>query len=296
MIHKSLRKELGDHNWLWIQKNDSNPSMKLKRLEKQSITAINDLSLLAQKLPEHAVAEIFSYDGLKRLVESILRKGNDQECSDIEVESTLDSRRLYLAALFAKEGIKLCIEEHIAQNSESPKLAEATVDQLNKTVELCSEIAYVADLPTRRKSEDNLRYQFNWNRIPGPDEDKFVKLIENIFGSIYENFKDDGINTYRIRKNESVFRTTLQELHEQYSATDKEFDAIAARQRASEIKLEILDLGGGIIAYFSLMLRYSTRTVNLEYKRYRSKAIQLDTTNVVVKQDYGNYYIYEKQK
>jgi hypothetical protein len=250
LIHKSLRKELGDHNWLWIQKNDSNPSMKLKRLVKQSITAINDLSLLAQKLPEHAVAEIFSYDGLKRLVESILRKGNDQECSDIEVESTLDSRRLYLAALFAKEGIKLCIEEHIAQNSESPKLAEATVDQLNKTVELCSEIAYVADLPTRRKSEDNLRYQFNWNRIPGPDEDKFVKFIENIFGSIYENFKDDGINTYRIRKNESVFRTTLQELHEQYSATDKEFDAIAARQRASEIKLEILDLGGGIIAYF----------------------------------------------
>src|SRR5262249_9245713 len=136
MIHKSLRKELGDHNWLWIQKNDSNPSMKLRRLEKQSITAINDLSLLAQKLPEHAVAEIFSYDGLKRLVESILRKGNDQEYSGIEVESTLDSRRLYLAALFAKEGIKLCIEEYIGRNSESPKLAEGTVDQLNKTVEL----------------------------------------------------------------------------------------------------------------------------------------------------------------
>ena len=37
-----------------------------------------------------------------------------------------------------------------------------------------------------------IQYQFNWNRVPGPDEHKFVKFIENIFGFVlYENFKDD---------------------------------------------------------------------------------------------------------
>ena len=54
----------------------------------------------------------------------------------------------------------------------------------------------------RKESKDDLQYLFNWDRVPGPDESKFVDLIESIFGSIYENFKDDGISTYEIKKNE----------------------------------------------------------------------------------------------
>jgi hypothetical protein len=271
--------------------------MRLRRHKEHSITAINDLSLIAHKLPEEIVSEIFNYDRVKKLIESILNRENSPDHSDIVGSSDMNSRRTYLAALLVEKGIKICIEKYVAQNRETPLLTEATVGQLNQAIKICNEIAYIVDLPARREPEDNLQYQFNWNRVPGPDEDKFYKFIENIFGSIYENFKDDGIDNYEIRKYESQFPKSLQALQEQYSATtDKEFEAIAARRRASEIKLEILDPGRGIIAYFSLILRFSTKTVNLEYKRYRSKASQLDTTDVVVKQDYGNFYIYKRQK
>jgi hypothetical protein len=296
LLHKHHRKQLEELNWLQIEKKDSNPRMRLRRHKMSSITAINDLSLIAHKLPEDTVAEIFTYDRVKKLIGSVLSREDSPDHLDTVGSSDLNSRRTYLAALLVEEGIKICIEKYLAQNRETPILTEATVGQLNQAIKICNEIAYMVDLPMRREREDNLQYQFNWNRVPGPDEDKFVKFIEDIFGSIYENFKDDGVDTYITTKNESVFKVSLQEINEQYSASDKEFEAIAASKRASEIKLEILDPDSGIIAYFSLILRFSTKTVNLEYKRYRSKAIQLDTTNVVVKQDYGNFYIYKKQK
>ena len=80
----------------------------------------------------------------------------------------------------------------------------------------------MVDLPTRKESENNLEYQFNWNRVPGPDEDKFVDFIENIFGSIYENFKDDNLLTYEIKKESpAAHGTSLEELSELYGATGK---------------------------------------------------------------------------
>ena len=114
----------------------------------------------------------------------------------------MDSQRTYLGALLVEVGIKICIEKYVAQSRETPILTEATVGQLNQAIKICNEIAYMVDLPTRRESKDNLQYQFNWNRVPGPDEDKFVKFIENLFGSIYENFKDDNLLTYEIKKEE----------------------------------------------------------------------------------------------
>jgi hypothetical protein len=291
MLHKSIRRELTEQSWLQVEKNDSNPRLKLKRLKDQSIRAINDLSLIARKLPEQTQTEIFDYEVLKRLIEAILNVNSDEH-SDF---AGSDPRRTYLGALLAEEGIKLCTRAYITQNRETPVLTDATVDQLNKTIKICNEIAYVMDLPGRTEVRDNLQYQFNWNRVPGPDENKFVKFIENIFGSIYENFKDDGISTYEIKKNEpAAYHVSLEELYDKYSATDEKLAAMSASQRRSEIILNVLHLDGSIIASYSLMLRFSTKAIKLECKAY-GKTSQIDTTNLIVKQDYGNFYIYRRK-
>ncbi len=212
MLHKSIRRELTEQNWLQVEKNDSNPRLKLRRLKDQSIRAINDLSLIARKLPEQTQTEIFDYEVLKRLIEAILNVNSDEHSDFTNAGS--DPRRTYLGALLAEEGIKLCTRAYITQNRETPVLTDATVDQLNRTIKICNEIAYVMDLPDRTEVRDNLQYQFNWNRVPGPDEDKFVKFIENIFGSIYENFKDDNLLTYEIKKERTAGYSAIESLEE----------------------------------------------------------------------------------
>ena len=146
MLHKSIRRELTEQNWLQVEKNDSNPRLKLRRLKDQSIRAINDLSLIARKLPEQTQTEIFDYEVLKRLIEAILNVNSDEHSDFTNAGS--DPRRTYLGALFSRGRNKALYRTYIAQNRETPILTEATVDQLNRTIKICNEIAYMVDLPT----------------------------------------------------------------------------------------------------------------------------------------------------
>jgi hypothetical protein len=56
--------------------------MRLSRHKEHSITAINDLSLIAHKLPEDTVSEIFTYDRVKKLIGSILARENSPDHLD----------------------------------------------------------------------------------------------------------------------------------------------------------------------------------------------------------------------
>lgn len=261
--------------------------MRLRRHKEHSITAINDLSLIAHKLPENIVSEIFTYDRVKKLMESILSSENSPDHLDTVSSSDMNSRRTYLAALLVEEGIKICIEKYVAQNRETPILTEATVGQLKQAIKICNEIAYMVDLPTRRESENDLEYLFNWSRVPGADESKFVDLIESISGPIYKNFKDDGISAHETRKNEP--------LNSSY-ATAQELQSTGVSQRMSEIVLNIIGQYDEVVGRFSFKLLFGTKAVTLEYVSYTGKgSMQLDTNDIIVKQDHGNYYIYRRK-
>jgi hypothetical protein len=200
-----------------------------------------------------------------------------------------------LAAILAEEGIKLCTRAYIAQNRDTPILTEATVDQLNRTIKICKEIAYVVDLPTRKESENDLEYLFNWSRVPGPDEPKFVAFIENIFGSIWENFKDDSLLTHEIKKEgPAAHGASLKELSDLYGATGKQEAVIRSRLTASKILLNVIDMNNEIMATYSLILRFSTKAIKLIYE-VNGKSGQYDTSNIIVREDYGNFYIYKKK-
>jgi hypothetical protein len=287
LLHKETRKALSERIWLQLKERDSNPRLTLMRLKKQSITAIDDISLLARKLPEDTLSGIFSYERLKKLIEAILWDKNSDEYSDIN-NAGPDPRRTYLGALLAQEGIKLCTKAYLAQNRETPILTEATVDQLNKTIKICNEIAYLVDLPARKESKDDLQYLFNWSRVPGPDESKFVELIESISGPIYENFKDVGISTHETRKKEPPISSYK---------TAEELRSNVAGQRTSELVLNIIGpYFDAVAGYFSFKLLYGIKAVELEYISCTGKGSrQLDTSDIIVKQDYGNYYIYRKK-
>ena len=259
---------------------------------KISIIAIDDLSLIAQKLPEKERSEIFNYERLKKLIQATLNVNNDEH-SDLN-KVGLDPRQTYLAAMLAQEGIEVCTKVYIEQNREAPALTETTVDQLNKTIKICNEIAYLVDLPARKESKEDLQYLFNWSRVPGPDEAKFVDLIESTFGSIYENFKDDNLLTHEIKKESlAAHGASLEELSDLYGATGKKEEEVRSRLRASKIVLNVIDMNYKVMATYSLILRFSAMAIKLTHEVHGKKG-QLTPTNIIVKQDYGNYYVYRK--
>ena len=59
MFKKSLRKKLLEHKWVDIMKDDSNPTQTWRRIRDQAIRGLDDLILLAKKLPEEKQQGIF---------------------------------------------------------------------------------------------------------------------------------------------------------------------------------------------------------------------------------------------
>lgn len=197
MLGNGPRSRISERNWLDIKGRESNPYQFWHRIRGQANTAINDLVLLANKLPEEKQEEIFSYANMKRLVESVLAKKDKYMTAPDKLS---DVRRTQLAALLVEEGLKICMEKYESLLSETPPLTEPTTDHLNRTKTICKEIAYAVDLHERKfaKEEKELYYLFNWTRIPGSDNDKLIKFIKGEFGEFDVkwikaiNKQDDG--------------------------------------------------------------------------------------------------------
>jgi hypothetical protein len=168
------------HDWLAITRNERNPSQFWYRIRNQMNRAINQLSLLAKKIPDDKQKEIFSYDNIKRLIISLLNKDDYAD----PIDELSDSRRTQLAALLIEEGIKVCIKKYELLLSETPALTGPTIDHLNKAKDICKDIAYKVDLNQRKfvTEKEKLTYLFSWNRIPGNDENKLIEFIKDEFG------------------------------------------------------------------------------------------------------------------
>jgi len=108
MLKKDTRRQLREHGWLEIAKRHSNPTLALKRLKEQATEAINDLSLLAQKLPDDTLKDIFNYANINKLINSLLAEtkfdGGTSALDDIE--------KTELASLMARRGIDFCIKQY----------------------------------------------------------------------------------------------------------------------------------------------------------------------------------------
>lgn len=180
MLENSTYRKFIEHNWVDIWNNESNPSQFWHRIRTQVNRAINQLIKLANKLPDEKQQEIFNYSDMKKFIISILKKDNYADL----IDELSDARRTQLAALLVEEGIKLCIKKYELLHNETPTLTEPTTIHLNKAKDICKEIAYIVDLNQRKlvAEQEKLIYLFNWNRIPGSDNNRLAEYIRNEFG------------------------------------------------------------------------------------------------------------------
>ncbi|MGB7632385.1 MAG: hypothetical protein WBL68_01550 [Nitrososphaeraceae archaeon] len=174
MLSKSMRKKLNEHNWLWIEKQDSNPSQTWQRLKKLSVTAINDLTLLANKLPEDKQEEIFSPNRVEDLIAQIIYIGFFSQSHE-----NFNSRKSEIAARLIKRGIDLSINQYMNSSPETPSLIKPTLDHLNQTVDICSDISYKMKLKNIDEEVEGseYRYLFSWNNMLTREKNILINFI-----------------------------------------------------------------------------------------------------------------------
>lgn len=183
MLKSDTRRRLKEHGWLEIAKRHSNPHLALNRLRDQAIEAIDDLTLLAQKLPTNILNDIFNYKRIGTLTFQMLKER--ERISD----PSDDSRRIRLAALLVSMGISQCANQYASKIEQNSVLNEAVSSQLSKAVEICNEISYKIRAPEiEAKGGKDLGYLFNWsrindvynNRIEGEETWKFYRFCEDV--------------------------------------------------------------------------------------------------------------------
>jgi hypothetical protein len=187
MLENETYRKLRERNWLEIVRKESNPSQFWHRIRDNVRKTIDQLALLATKLPDDKQEEIFNYGDIKKLITSIFTKNN----SSSPIDELSDARRTHLAALLVEEGMKVCIKKYELLLNDTPALTEPTIRELNRAKDICKEIAYKVDLNQRKlaiqKEEEKSAYLFSWNRIPGTDNGKLAEFIRDEFGEF--NFK-----------------------------------------------------------------------------------------------------------
>jgi hypothetical protein len=191
LLPKSTRKKLLEHNWEEIASRDSNPYQTLHRLRSMANRAINDLTLIAQRLPDEAQKDIFSYTNIKKLASAILR---ENELIVGNSTTIVDVRRIELAALLVRVGIWICIEQYQTKIEQDSDLNDLTINHLLRARDICNAISFKMRLPQveEEAEKEDLTYLFNWNRIKevheskvfelkGGDTRKFVRLLSDIY-------------------------------------------------------------------------------------------------------------------
>jgi hypothetical protein len=204
MLPKPTRRKLIEHTWVEIARRDSNPYQTLHRLQRNAIMAINDLTLIAQKLPDEAQREIFSYTNIKKLTSAIL----ENELVVGNSSTMVDVRRIELAALLVRLGIWICIEQYQTKIEQDSDLNDLTINHLLRARDICNAISFKMRLPhvEEEAEKEDLIYLFNWNRIKevheskvfeikGGDTQKFVRLLSDIYCVGSNTSPADVINT-----------------------------------------------------------------------------------------------------
>ncbi len=176
MLDKNERKQLKDHNLLYMLKHSSNVSLKWKRIKEKSIRAINDLSLIASKSPDDKLQQIFNETTLEKFLKDLFIHDYT------EIPAKVRSADVQLASLFADIGISVCIWEYEERNKDTPGSSKPAIDNLKSAKAICRDIGYSyrLDLMKKESVEKKLTFICIWEEIDLKHELKFSEYITKV--------------------------------------------------------------------------------------------------------------------
>ncbi|NAL78419.1 hypothetical protein [Nitrososphaera sp. AFS] len=194
MLERATRKKLIEHNWKEIARRDSNKYQTLLRLQKNAITMVDDLTLIARRLPEETQKEIFSYTNVNKLLKAILGM------LPVNRTNVDDVRRSELAGLLVRLGIRICIEQYRTKVEQDSDLNNLTINHLVRAKEICNAISFRLRMPriVEEAKKQKLVYLFNWNKVNDVHEVREMDIQDNNTRKFVDYLQDICIEEFGV--------------------------------------------------------------------------------------------------
>jgi hypothetical protein len=155
MLSQPTKSKLDEDNYRSIAKKYANLSAQEADWKRLSISALEDMILLAKKLPNDVQKEMFRHDNIRSFVQAIL-KGNEKGLysytkstnkaeftgENKEHDDEFDKRVTQIAACLVTEGIKICVQHYKKYHEPNSLLNEPLIKSLNDVVDRCNAMAF----------------------------------------------------------------------------------------------------------------------------------------------------------
>ena len=140
MLRGATLKKFHEHDWEYIQENESNLSQSSNRIRNIANEALHDLALLAGKLPDESLQEIFTDRNMDAIILRLLKFAPLWLGFPIGRIRELDSWRTHLSTSLLEKCLYFCINQYELLEEETPALAETIMQLLKQTIKICKDI------------------------------------------------------------------------------------------------------------------------------------------------------------
>jgi hypothetical protein len=199
MLDKKHKEKLRKNSWDKAFKDHSNRYQAWDRIRLQSIKAIDELILLASRLPDDKQDKIFSYENIEKFILAILYKRQINEyyltsaLQNIKDTSfdTDDYRRIHICLMLINNCIDYFIKE-IYKNEEFKILSglvKPGISQLEQSKSICNSIIDTMELSNIKKEEGKRKFKFLFNldknNFLDPEKFKFLSKVNKLRYNYY---------------------------------------------------------------------------------------------------------------
>jgi len=140
LLTKGTRKKITKYDWSNIVKRDKNPIQTWHRLRRQIDIAIEDLTLLAKKLPDDKQEEVFTKDKIEKLAYALFLNIGSQE---------LEPHRTLLATVLLRAAVDQCTSQYRILQPYLD-LSRPVTDNLHVALQNCLSITHQVYAESRK--------------------------------------------------------------------------------------------------------------------------------------------------
>jgi hypothetical protein len=198
LLQNETQRKIREYGWTEMLEKESNKSQAQTRIRSQINRMLSELILLSDQIPTEEAETFIPGKKVAEFVATILKQ--DPHYFGSVPKFKPSPSMMQLANLLTQICLKFFISAYETQFDNTPMLASPTTEQLQKTISICKEIAYLIE---RNQSvavaeKANMICLFKWEELPGMDEVRLLDYLESEFGQTYfmrniEKSKNDKI-------------------------------------------------------------------------------------------------------
>lgn len=175
MLERQTRNNFQEHDWVNIIHEQSNPHQFVNRLKSRVDAALNDLALIARRLPDKEFEQIFDISNLAALLDALTVFEYSSKTKPVK-----RPHNYRILLLLMEKGLITLRDEDELQIGGIPNISKLLSDRLDETYGICLDIMNVIKRKETEKDamKDGMIYLFKDATFrENPNDIIFSKLV-----------------------------------------------------------------------------------------------------------------------